>query len=118
MWIALVTFSAFAALLVVTVGVDSASAHSLGYDSVDGREIRYEDHTRYDDARKFGVSQWNRLGSVSIRNEQSGTDLEFRDYKNCRDGVVGYWQWRSGVDLLSFNTCEFNRREPQQTAGS
>ena len=37
----------------------AAQAHFLGKDSVDGREIRYNDSTVNDDARNWAISSWN-----------------------------------------------------------
>ncbi len=78
----IVVFFAVAVATAVMVGTSTASAHRFGVDSVTGREIRYEDHTRYDDARNFGAREWNKLGSVAIRQSTSGADLEFRDYNH------------------------------------
>lgn len=105
----LVSSFAFAALLaLLLLDADTASAHGLGYDSVDGREIRYKDHTQFNDARRFGAAQWNKLDSISILQAGSGTDLEFRDYSR-RDGNVAYYRFKSGVDQINFNVREMKK---------
>ena len=105
----LVTSFFLAALVaLLTAGTDTAFAHRFGYDSVDGREIRYEVHSRFEGEIRFGVNQWNRLGQISIRQAGSGADLEFRDYSR-NDGNAGYYQFRSGIDRISFNVREMNR---------
>lgn len=101
--------SALVALLVMLLGMNFASAHSLGYDSVNRGEIRWEDHTRYDAERRFGIREWNDLGSVAIQRSRSDANLEFRDYRDCGDGVLGSWMWRSGPDWITFNVCTMNR---------
>ena len=87
--LALVASSALVALLVMLLGVGFASAHSLGHDSTDGGEIRWEEYTRYDAEHRFGINTWNALGSVTIQRSQSDANLEFRDYRDCGDGVLG-----------------------------
>ena len=105
----LVASFALAVLLALMISSGSASAHRLGYDSVDGREIRYVEHSRFDGAIRFGADQWNKLGSIAITQSESGTDLEFDDYKKCGDGTVAYYQLKSGTDLINFNICEMNK---------
>lgn len=103
--LASLVFAALVALLMVS---DTASAHRLGYDSVNNGEILYKDHTQFGDARRFGVKQWNTLGSVSIRQVSSGANLEFRDY-NRKDGNAAYYLFKSGVDSINFNAREMNK---------
>lgn len=97
------------AQLVLLLSVGAASAHYLMPDSVNNEsgEIRWQDYARYDDARKFGISQWHRLGRVPILRDSANTptDLVFRDYGNCGSGVVSYWQPRDGADVVNFNRC-------------
>ena len=100
---------ASSALVALLLGVSFASAHSLGYDSTDGGEIRWEEYTRYDAEHRFGIDKWNALGSVTIQRSQSDTNLEFRDYRNCGDGVLGSWMPGSGADLIAFNVCGMDK---------
>lgn len=96
-------------LLVVVLalfgGATSAAAHFLSEDSVDGNEIRYEDYSKYDDAHNNAMAGWEGLtGGVNIAPDSWSTvaDLELRDY-NSNDGRCGYWDGRTGADLLALN---------------
>jgi hypothetical protein len=102
------------ALLLIIVGAGTASAHPLGYDSVDGDQIIYKDKTRYNKELNFAVRQWNELGSVSIEkggNRQPGTDLVVRDYRNCKDGLFGYYEQKKGADVIGLNSCTLNKNK-------
>ena len=107
--LALVFSSTLVALLVMLLGISFASAHSLGYDSTEGGEIRWEEYTRYDAERRFGTDKWNALGSVTIQRSRSDATLEFRDYRECGDGILGRWVPRSGPDWITFNVCEMDK---------
>src|SRR5688500_8847810 len=58
-----------------------ASAHFLGYSSVDGREIRWTESTVFDSPRSYATSTWNSEGRVSIRADAWNTvnDLKWQD---------------------------------------
>lgn len=91
-------------------GVSSAAAHFLGEDSVDGNEIRYEDYSKWDDAHNNAMAGWENLtGGVNIAPDawNTVTDLELRDY-NSNDGRCGYWDGRTGADLLALNDYVYN----------
>jgi hypothetical protein len=115
--LALVASSALLALLSMLLGVGFASAHSLARDSADGGEIRWEEYTRYDAEHRFGINTWNALGSVTIQRSESDANLEFRDYRDCGDGVLGRWMPGSGADLISFNVCEMDKISPFDRRG-
>lgn len=102
------------ALLMVS---DTASAHRFGFDSVNNGQIRYEDHTQFGDARRFGVKEWNKLDSISIRQVDSGADLEFRDY-NRKDGNVAYYLFQSGADTINFNVREMKKLDKFNKRGT
>ncbi|MFB6722531.1 hypothetical protein ACFCV3_20305 [Kribbella sp. NPDC056345] len=77
---------------------------------MDGTEIRYEDYTKWDDARSAGEARWEELpGGVNIAPDTAGsvTDLEIRDY-NANDGLCGFWDGRSGADVLKLNDHFYN----------
>lgn len=97
------------AQLVLLLSVGAASAHYLIPDSVNDEsgEIRWEEYTRYDDARRFAISQWHQLGLVPILKDSASTptDLSFRDYRDCGTGTIGYWEPRDGADFVKFNVC-------------
>ncbi len=103
-----VAILALVATTALAMGAGAASAHEFGFDSVNNGEIRYEDHTQFGDARRFGVKKWNKLDSISIRQASSGASLEFRDY-NCKDGNMGYYLFKSGADTINFNVREMNK---------
>ena len=100
---------AFLAQLVLLSSAGAASAHFLIPDSVnDGSgEVRWVEYTRYDDARTYGIGQWNRLGGVPILRDSASTptDLVFRDYRECGTGMVGYWEPKDGTDAVNLNVC-------------
>lgn len=83
----------------------AATAHELGRDSVDGNEIRWEDSTKWDSARRNAIRNWERVGCLTIApdNWRTVTDLEFRDYRNANTNTTGYWQQRWGADRIYMN---------------
>jgi hypothetical protein len=96
--------------MLLFAGVGIAGAHFLSEDSVDGREIRYEDYTKWDDSRTWGEARWEALpDGVTIAPDSAGTiaDLEIRDY-NANDGRCGYWDGRTGADLMALNDRVYN----------
>ena len=113
---------AFVAQLVLLLSVGAASAHYLIPDSVndESSEIRWEDYTRYDDARTFAISQWHQLGGVPILKDSAGTptDLVFRDFRDCGTGTVGYWEPKTGPDAINFNSCYMGKLGTQDQRAS
>jgi hypothetical protein len=107
--LALVASSALLALVMTTLEVRFASAHSLRHDANDGGEIRREEYTWYDAEYKFGINEWDALGSVPIQRSESDANLEFRDYQACGEGVLGHWMPGGGADLIAFNVCEMDK---------
>ena len=107
-------------VLAVLIGLlipASASAHFLGYDSVDGSEIRYEDYTQYDDARIWAINRWNALGEIAIRPDawNTITDLEFWDWNDCSASWVGiYVGQRPGAEQIYFNICYLKSADTSQ----
>ena len=68
--------------LVLLLSAGTASAHFLLGDSVnESGELRWEDRSRYDDARSYAINQWDALGRVPILRDSANTpaDLVFRD---------------------------------------
>ncbi len=84
-----------------------ASAHFLGNDSVDDREIRWEDETRYDDARKHAINAWDNstLNRINIAPDawNTITDLEWRDSNRSDVTWDGLWKARTGADAIYLN---------------
>lgn len=83
-----------------------ASAHFLGYDSVDWlRDIDYEDATQYNTAMNHAIDEWNLLGSVDIQEDTGWTnkDLKFKDVDRSDVTWVGLYDPESGYDLIKFN---------------
>jgi hypothetical protein len=101
--------TALVAQLVLLLSAGAASAHFLLGDSVNVQsgELRWEDRTRYDDARRYAISQWNALGRVPILRDSANTpkDLVFRDYRDCGSGILGNWEPRDGPDSINLNVC-------------
>ncbi len=102
------------ALSLLAMPAAPAQAHFTGTDSVDGREIRYEDYTRFDEARLWAIQSWNALGSVKIAPDKwnTVTDLEFRDERRCDLDWGAWWQARKGADVIVFNTCVLEGADP------
>ncbi len=107
--LALVASSVLLALLIMSSEVGFASAHSLGHDAADGGEIRWEEYTRYDAEYRFGINEWDALGSVPIQRSESDANLEFRDYRACGEGVLGHWMPGDRADSIAFNVCEMDK---------
>ena len=107
--LALVASSALLALLMMTLEVGFASAHSLGHDAADGSEIRWEEYTRYEAEYRFGIDEWDALDSVPIQRSESNATLEFRDYRACGEGALGHWMPGGGADVIAFNVCEMDK---------
>lgn len=99
-------FVVAAVALAVLIAPLSAFAHFLGNDSVDGREIRWEDYTAYDDARGHAINTWDALGRVNIAPDSATTiaDLEWRDASRSDVSWDGMWSARSGADLIQLNS--------------
>ena len=99
-------------LVISSASAPTAQAHRLDADSVDCTvpfdcEIRWEDHTRLDSARRFAIAQWNRLGRVDIVPDSAATiaDLKFIDFKDCDVQWEAFWSPRAGADVIGFNPC-------------
>jgi len=100
-----------ALMLLVGPAAGDVSAHDLGNDSVDGSEIRYEDHTSWDTEMNHAISVWDAQGCVNIAHDawNTVTDLEFDDYTNSSTSTLAYWSARTGADLINFNNHWFNQ---------
>jgi hypothetical protein len=102
-----------AALVMVAAGLVNsgpAEAHFLGADSVDGREIRWEDHTFWDDARVHSINVWNSLGSIAILKDGrfTATDVKFKDVNFPDVDWDGFWTPNPGADSITYNSAYFN----------
>jgi hypothetical protein len=108
---AAVLAAGLAALLLAAPSGVRAGSHHIEFDSVDGREIRYTDHTRYDGAVAAGRRRWNALGQVSIARDGAccTADLEYDDHRDSTTNLVAYFQSRGGVDLINFNRHHLDR---------
>jgi Matrixin len=111
-----------ATLVMVAVGlVDSgpAEAHFSGADSVDGSEIRWEDHTVFDDARVHSINTWNALGRIKILPDGrfTITDLKFKDFNFSNAGWDGIWTANPGADTIGYNRFYFDGYNDTQRRG-
>ena len=100
-----------AALVMSLFAITAMAAHFLGISSVDGREIKYEDFTSFDDARSWAVSQWNALGKVSIAPDDafSINDMEWTDVNRCDVSWDGRWiSYSFADDVIELNACYLN----------
>ncbi|MFB7609070.1 hypothetical protein [Streptomyces gardneri] len=119
--LALAAASAAVLLLAVPVPVHAASAaaphqceggevDSRGRSSVDGREIAWDDESKFDDARKHAIKVWTAgtLKQVTVKPDgaTSYADLEWRDANSVTGqwtDVYGKWAARHGTDHLTLN---------------
>lgn len=94
--------SIFAALLVVP---SLAFAHFLGYDSVDGGEIRWGSSTSYTTARDHAVATWDALGSINIAPDTATTyeDVTFLDSNRSDVSWDGLYTNTTGSDEIYLN---------------
>lgn len=93
--------------VVGSIGVTStASAHFLGYNSVDDREIRYDESTKYNSELSNSLSQWNGVGPVDYKVDTWYTyeDVHFNDTRRSDVSWVGLYSNEWGTDQIYFNT--------------
>ncbi len=106
---------ALVAQLVLLLSAGAASTHFLLGDSVNDQsgELRWEDRTRYDDAHRYAISQWNALGRVPILRDSANTpkDLVFRDYREYGSEIIGNWQSGEGPDSINLNVCYMEKHD-------
>jgi len=85
--------------------VDGCSNEGLKSGSVDGREIRFTQSTRY--SREWGQArdQWNPLGRVNIAPDTSSTvnDLHISDVSKSTVTWSGRWESSAGQDDIYLN---------------
>ena len=97
----MVALSIFAFSVAAFIGTTPAiQAHYQWYDSVNGDcEIRYEESTQYDSARREGERMWEALqgnnGCVEIApdNANTSTDLKVKDVDKSNVTWAGYYNW-------------------------
>lgn len=102
------------AVIFFLVGSNPALAHtnSPDDDSVDhsSMEIRYQDHTQWDEALDWGTYQWIRLGTIKILPDVWNTwqDLDVEDI-DASDLGQGRWIPSIGSDTIQFNSYWFEQ---------
>jgi hypothetical protein len=114
---ATVTMATLAIGAIQLGAVAPADAHVLGYDSVDGCEIRDEDDTVWDVERSFARDTWetrkNRTrtgavkvdGCVDIAPDKWSTiaDLEWKTAYRSDVSWAGLYEWEIGADDIHLN---------------
>lgn len=92
-------------LLITIILPISVYAHFLGYDSVDGGEIRWEDYTIYNDAFTWANQKWDDLGQVNIAPDTwyVATDLEWLDVDRSDVTWDGRYYQNWGADHIELN---------------
>ncbi|WP_424213442.1 matrixin family metalloprotease [Streptomyces sp. BI20] len=107
--VTLALFLATAATAAITAAPSASAADSRGRSSVDAGEIRWEDGTRFDDARKWAAGVWYNseydLRRINIAPDSWNTitDLEWRDETRGDVAWVAQWRGRVGADHLVMN---------------
>lgn len=84
-----------------------SSAHFLGADSVDGREIRWcSTDLENESARSYATDVWNALGKISIRADswKTACDVDWQDRPVSSVTWDGKWFSRTGTDAIVLNT--------------
>lgn len=96
-------------LIALLVPMTASGHYFLGYDSVDGGEVRWEDETQYDDARVWAMDRW-RLGPIALLKDAWNTnaDLEWKDGNYGATGWDGLYVNESGADDIRLNQYYFN----------
>jgi predicted Zn-dependent protease len=92
--------------LQLTASPALAARYLLGYDSVDGDEIRYEDDTKYNTAMNHAVDTWDYEGCINIAYDvwNTVTDVTFKDDTNSSVSWTGLYTNTAGTDEIYFNT--------------
>ena len=107
-WAVMVTV--IAAMVWLTASI--VEAHSLGYSSVDGCEIRWEESTKYDTERAAAQDAWEAIkGNDNCVDLEPDTwytvaDLELMDVNFPMESWLGRWRARLGTaqaDPIQFN---------------
>ncbi|MFE1903378.1 matrixin family metalloprotease [Streptomyces gardneri] len=77
---------------------------------MDGREIAWDDESKFDDARKHAIKVWTAGTLTRVKVTPDGAtayaDLEWRDTNQTGKGwksVFGKWDPNTGTDYLWFN---------------
>ncbi|MEE1741177.1 matrixin family metalloprotease [Streptomyces sp. BE147] len=97
---------------------------SRGRSSVDGRELAWDDASKFDDARRHAVKVWTAgtLKQVKIKPDSatSYADLEWRDANStAADWHLTYGRWdpNTGTDYLWLNRAYLDARKVLGTNG-
>ncbi|MFE4593297.1 matrixin family metalloprotease [Streptomyces laurentii] len=86
---------------------------------MDGREITWDDETRFDDARRYATRVWTSksLKQVKIRPDdaRSWADVEWQDVTSTGPTwhkVYGRWAARRGTDVIQLNRAYLESGKP------
>ncbi|WP_353940600.1 matrixin family metalloprotease [Streptomyces sp. HUAS MG91] len=89
---------------------------SRGRSAVDGREVRWEDETKFNDAYRHAHKAWSTHGLSQVKfrpdNASSIADLQWQDVNSTRDnfkGVLGQYAPHPGADTLYLNRAYLDR---------
>lgn len=105
--VAVVALSALGAVVPVSgaFAADGCSNEGLTGGSVDGRELRYTQSTRY--SREFfqARDQWNALGRINIAADSGSTinDVDVSDVNRSTVTWSGRWESSAGEDNIYIN---------------
>ncbi|MDX3377375.1 matrixin family metalloprotease [Streptomyces sp. ME02-6991-2A] len=107
-----ISVSVLAVSLSVLAGATAPAAFaadSRGKSSVDSGEIRWEDGTKFDDARKWAATAWYnteyKLTKIKIAPDawNTITDLEWKDENRKDVSWVAQWRGKAGADAIVMN---------------
>lgn len=99
------------------------AADSRGRSSVDDGEIRWEDETKFDDARKWAATAWYndtynlRKTKIAPDEWDTITDLEWKDENRTDVTWVAQWRGMSGADSIVMNKAYLDAGKKYGTTG-
>lgn len=102
----------------------AADTHLLGFSAVDGKEIRYQQKSKYGDAFNHAKSQWNSINQSKchILADKWYTVCDLEIFDTYRSDVTwsGQYQWRGGTadaDHITLNRyyCDRPGWNPKRT---
>ena len=98
-----------AALTVVCLAVPQpAQAHFIDCHSVEGRQLRVFDQTKWNTALQNALNQWNELGGVNLYQVRNWPYMLADDIYDSQTGMYAYYNVPS-CNAIRFNNANMNR---------
>ncbi len=79
--------------------------------SVDGKELVYDDFTKYNNSLSHAVKQWKSLNPIDVKADTARTyaDVDVSDYTDPADSRAGWFNCSVGADDIRLNTHYMDR---------